>query len=79
MEQQIQTDVPIQRAAETSPTKPLTPSGDLNLDSIGQSHPAEPGAIRERSVDGSIAYRVGAMIAMILLAIGALVGWYYFR
>jgi hypothetical protein len=78
MEQQIQTEAPIKRAGETSKTKPLTPAGGLKVDSISQSHPADSEAAQEHSVDGSIAYRVGAMIAMILLAIGALVGWYYF-
>jgi len=69
MEPQIQT--------ESAPGVGVT---DTTVDK--QERPASPDEARpftESAGDGSIAYRVAAMIAMLLLAIVALVVWYYSR
>jgi hypothetical protein len=63
--------------SESAPGVDVT---DANANKL--ERPASPEEARPSNVsagDGSIAYRVAAMIAMLLLAIAALVVWYYFR
>jgi hypothetical protein len=56
-------------------------TSEVALSEVAATSLTEPRVTRSDSntTDGSVRYRIGVMVAMLLLAIAALIVWYYSR